>query len=453
MHNIPIRKKILIISHDKVGPSMAGPGIRYHQIAAELSKSYEVTLAVFNPSYIEDLSDQPYTAIDIHVQHFAQEFAKYDTIIALWLSDEMIEFAKNNSIQVVFDLYAPVPVEDLVQRVFGGKTDAISDYDYSQMLRNYSHFLRNGDFFLTSNPQQRDLWTGYAFAGEMILPSTQKERGIDSFFGVCPMGINPVEFKKTDTELLSTRIPSIKETDFVIVWTGGIWDWFDAQTPIKALSSISKKHKDIKLVFLGTKHPNDDVPAMGETEIARTLASELGIIGKNVFFLDGWLPYAERTKYLRRADAALYAHKPSVEARFSHRTRVLDHILMELPTIATRGDYFADLIEEKNLGSTVDPFDVEAMMRAILSLKTDNETRQNIAQNIRSIKPSFYWENTLSDLVNFINSGSSLTAYSPRPATTQIDHITQNPLVRRIKSATPKPIKSVLKRAIRRVAK
>ena len=32
---------------------MAGPGIRYHQIATELSKSFEVTLAVFNPSYIE----------------------------------------------------------------------------------------------------------------------------------------------------------------------------------------------------------------------------------------------------------------------------------------------------------------------------------------------------------------------------------------------------------------
>lgn len=166
MSLIKKRKKILVISHDKVGPSMAGPGIRYHRIAINLAKEHDVTLAVFNPIYIEGIEKNTYKAIDIHVQKFKDEFVKYDAIIALWLSDEMIEFAKSNNIVIIFDLYAPVPVEDLVQRVFGGKTNPKSDYDYLQMIRNYKHFVNNGDYLLVSNNEQRDFWMGYAFASE-----------------------------------------------------------------------------------------------------------------------------------------------------------------------------------------------------------------------------------------------------------------------------------------------
>lgn len=450
MSREPVKKRILIISHDKVGPSMAGPGIRYHQMANILSKNHSVTLGVFNPKYIDGLHGTSYSAIDIHVQHFDKVFVKYDVIIALWLSDEMIEFAKSKKIKIIFDLYAPVPVEDLVQRVFGSKTDAVSDYDYSQMLSNYSHFLRNGDFFLTSNLQQRDLWIGYAFASGMTAPSKQNKRGIDSYFGICPMGIDPDEYVANDTELLTSRIPSIKPTDFVVVWTGGIWDWFDARSPIKAIHALNKNHPDIKLVFLGTKHPNDDVPAMEETELARRLAKDLKIIDKNVFFLDGWLPYAERTKYLRRANAALYAHMPSVEARFSHRTRVLDHILMNLPTIATRGDYFADLIEEKNLGITVSPFDEKSLASAILKLKTDKKMSDKISGNINKVKVDFYWENTLSDLVEFLAGDEyEVQDYSPRQESKPADGISKSHLVKTIKKQLPRPIKNVIKRVIK----
>src|SRR5690606_13661510 len=104
----------------------------------------------------------------------------------------------------------------------------------------------------------------------------------------------------------------------------------------------------------------------------------LGLLDKHVFFLDGWLPYADRIYYLARADAALYAHKPSIESRFSHRTRVLDHILMCLPTIATKGDYFSDYIDDHQLGLSVEPFDAPAMAEAIRSLMHDKKLEKSI---------------------------------------------------------------------------
>ena len=444
-------KNILVISHDKVGSSMAGPGMRYHHIATNLAKKHNVTLAVFNPSYIAEVGKTPYTAIDIHVQKFQEEFKKYDAILALWLSDDMIEFAKSQGIVLIFDLYAPVPVEDLVQRVFGGKIDAESDYDYNQMLGNYKHFIRNADYLLTSNEQQRDFWLGYGFAAGKITPSSQAIRPVDSYFGICPMGTDLGEATNfTYKDLLSERIPSLKKDDFVIVWTGGIWDWFDAKTPLKAMSEVAKAgKKNVKLVFLGTKHPNDDVPAMKETEIAREYARKLGLINKTVFFLDGWLPYADRVHYLKRADAALYAHKPSIEARFSHRTRVLDHILMQLPTIATSGDFLSDLIQDHNLGICMEPFDDNAMAKAILQLSSDKKLQKQLQDNIAKLQSQFTWDYTLRPLNAFIDSNFfAPSPLVPRTTNSSTEAITSSKAVRTLKRIVPKRIKTSIKRII-----
>lgn len=450
-----VKKNILIISHDKVGPSMAGPGIRYHQMALNLAKQHSVTLGVFNPTYIENIDKTNYKAIDINIHDFEKEFKKYDIIIALWLNDEMIRFAKKQNIVLIFDLYAPVPVEDLVQRVYGERTDSVSDFDYNQMLNNYSHFINNGDFLLTSNDQQNDFWVGYSFASKKISPSKQLSRSIDSYFGICPMGINLDELSQLSKypDLLSKRILSIEKDDFVIVWTGGIWDWFDAKTPIEAMKIISKKKQhNIKLVFLGTKHPNDDVPAMQETEIARELAKKSGLIDKQIFFLDGWLPYSDRIHYLKRANIALYAHKPSVEARFSHRTRVLDHILMSLPTVSTEGDYLSDYMNSNKLGISVKPYDSQGLAEAILNFANDKKLLTKYHNNIKKTQYRFTWDYTLRGLKNFIDGDNCKPSpYIERNSNVSAQHhIQDSKIIQRVKGKIPSPIKRTIKRVINR---
>jgi glycosyltransferase involved in cell wall biosynthesis len=214
------------------------------------------------------------------------------------------------------------------------------------------------------------------------------------------MGVNLAEELTHTKAVLRGTMGNIKDNDFLLVWTGGIWDWFDALTVIRAMGKL-KDHEDIKLVFLGTKHPNDEVPAMAETDEARKLARELGMLDKTVYFRDGWIDYAERINYLLEADAAIYAHKPSIEARFSHRTRVLDHILAGLPTIATEGDYFADLVRDEGLGLAVVPGDVNAMAEAILNLRRP-ETMKAVHEQLAKVKPDFGWDKVLGPLVQYI---------------------------------------------------
>ena len=59
-------------------------------------------------------------------------------IFALWLSAEMIDYAKQKNIRIIIDLYSPVPVEELVVRYYAGRTDAAEAYTYSELfIRHY----------------------------------------------------------------------------------------------------------------------------------------------------------------------------------------------------------------------------------------------------------------------------------------------------------------------------
>jgi glycosyltransferase involved in cell wall biosynthesis len=458
------KKKILIISHDKVGPAMAGPGIRYHNMAITLSALYGVTLATFNPSYLENLKDVPYDYTDIKVFDFSEAFDNHDIIIALWLSDDMIDYAKSRGKILVFDLYAPVPVENLVGKAFSNnKVTSQDDFDYLSSVGHYRKFLSTGDFFMCSNQTQKDFWVGYAFASGGIVPSIYNDFPVFDRIGICPMGINMSELAKTlKSNPIITHFPSIKPTDFVIVWTGGIWDWFDAQTPIHAISKLREMGvKDVKLVFLGTKHPNSDIPVMGETENAFALADKYKLANKQVYFLDGWIKYSERLDYLLSSDVAIYSHKPSIESRYSHRTRVLDHILTKLPTIATSGDYFADFIDDNDLGVTVEPQNADAIVSAILKLR-DDKVIGNIRKNLGEVQYKFTWEATLAPLLEFLAENPK-----PRPTIAQIENVSNanqgsvskiislgnSKIGRRVKRRLPQALKNRVKPLVMRTKK
>ena len=56
---------------------------------------------------------------------------------------------------------------------------------------------------------------------------------------------------------------------------------------------------EARLVFMGMKHPNPDVPAMAMANHSRELAEQLGLTGRHVFFNETWVPYQDRADLLR----------------------------------------------------------------------------------------------------------------------------------------------------------
>src|SRR6185436_9947916 len=97
---------------------------------------------------------------------------------------------------------------------------------------------------------------------------------------------------------------------------------------------------NVRLFFMGVKHPNPDVPEMAAVTRSRNLATELGINGSVVFFNEAWVPYERRGDYLLEADLGVSTHFQHVETTFSFRTRILDYLWAGLPIVSTRGDSF-----------------------------------------------------------------------------------------------------------------
>lgn len=425
---------------------MAGPGIRYHYMAEELSKKFSVTVGFFDASYLPDESfSHSYKTLHIDAFHFEDSFKPFDTVIGLWLSDSMMNFCNHNNIFTVFDVYAPVPVENLASFLYSGKeVKQENDYEYKQSLSMYRKFFANGDLFLFSNHRQLDFWTGYVFGADQVRISNYTTRPFFDRFIYAPMGIDTSSKINHTKDVLKGVVPGIKKTDKVLLWTGGIWGWYDGQVLIRTMKELKKTNPEIKLVFFGTKHPNPAIKEMQESLDTRKLSQELKLTNKNVFFLDGWVDYKERINYLLEADIAVNTHKPSIETEFSHRTRVLDHLLALLPTIGTKGDYLSDeVIKAYDLGKIVSPNNELELKNAILGTLEKNR-HATIVKNIKEERLNYDWSCTLEKLVHELeNSPSKLTRL---PGS---DLSTKDNFKKLAKKYIPRPVKKLIIRALR----
>jgi glycosyltransferase involved in cell wall biosynthesis len=199
-------------------------------------------------------------------------------------------------------------------------------------------------------------------------------------------------------------IPGIDTGDFVLLWAGGLYDWFDPLTLIHAVARAAETRPEVKLFFLGVKHPHPNVPEMSIVSESRALARSLGLEGKNVFFNDSWVPFAKRGGFLLEADVGVSTHFQHLETTFSFRTRILDYIWAGLPILTTAGDTFADLVGEKSLGKVVLEKDVVGLASAILEMADDSIQLASNSRAVRTIQHDFYWEKTLQPLIDFCDN-------------------------------------------------
>ena len=150
-------------------------------------------------------------------------------------------------------------------------------------------------------------------------------------------------------------------TTSVLLWAGGIWRWLDAITPIRARGAPARRGPARAPRLPGRRAARRPTAATSRPAPTQAIAyaRERGLEGECVHFNRGWVPYAEREAYLLEADIGVCAHHDHLEARFSFRTRVLDHFWAGLPSVVSSGDAIGDLVERRGLGRAVAPEDDE----------------------------------------------------------------------------------------------
>jgi glycosyltransferase involved in cell wall biosynthesis len=196
-------------------------------------------------------------------------------------------------------------------------------------------------------------------------------------------------------------IPGIGDEDAVVLWGGGIYNWFDPLTLLRAVDRVRADVPGIRLVFLGLRHPNPDIPEMEMAVATRRLAEELGLVGTHVFFNEDWVEFDDRQNFLLDADLGVSTHLRHIETEFSFRTRILDYLWAGLPILATDGDGFAELIRAEGLGLVVPPDDVDALTDALRRLLTDAELAAACRARVAAVAPTLRWSSALEPLVTF----------------------------------------------------
>lgn len=389
---------VLLISHDVVGPKMAGPGIRYYQLARVLAREFDVRLAVPTESLPENWAES--------FQLFSYRRGDWATLeplaqgarVIIFPSDSATEFLElaHSPIPLVVDGYDPLYAEWLELNQHRPEFEAA----WAERLRDLTHQYLVGDFFICASERQRDWWLGLLEAnGRLNAHTFREDSSFRALVDVVPYGL-PEGLPQHTHNVIKGVWPGIHAQDRLLLWGGGLWPWFDPQTAVRAVARLRERRPEVKLIFPGTRHPNpilDGIPT--HTEATRALAKELGQLDSGVFFGD-WLPYADWPGALMESAVALTLHgTETAEARLAFRSRVLEYIWAGLPVVATQGDVTSDLIANYQLGQIVPNGDEVAVAEAIQQLL--DLPPQALAENFQHARQHLTWERAAQPLLEF----------------------------------------------------
>jgi glycosyltransferase involved in cell wall biosynthesis len=343
--------------------------------------------------------------MEFEIQQYHDDIAleklvkKADIILCQGMVFNKFESLRRKDKFLILDIYDPYNLATLEEYSSRPIKERIEIH--GEVVKTINEQLYWGDFFLCASERQRDFWLGMLSALNRVNPITYyADSTLRKTIDVVSFGLpenKPVHSRK----VLKGVTGNIKEDDFVIIWGGGIYNWFDPLSLIRAMKLVGDKREDIKLFFMGLRHPNPMVKELSLVNETIDLAKSSGVFEKNVFFNFGWVKYNERQNYLLESDVGIITHPIHIETRFSFRTRVLDYMWAGLPIISTEGDFFSELIEKEKIGLTVKEKDPEDIARAIIRLADDKELYENFVKNISVVSKKYSWEKVCAPLLKF----------------------------------------------------
>lgn len=400
--------RVLFVINEPLGARRSGPAIRCLELARVVAAQHEVTITTLQSS---DLKLDGIALISDALNRKAELRAAAkasDVVVTQGLVLARYPALEKLAKHLVIDLYDPYLFEYLQHA-----HPRHPSWGYLRQWYRLNQQMLAGDFFLCANERQWDYWLGRLCALGRLNPEEHaRDASFRGLLAVAPFGL-PAEAPRKTAPALRGVVPGIGKDDFVLLWAGGLWQWLDPMTPIRAMQKVAAKDANVKLVFLGTQDPNPRNRAMSMGEEARKLAVELNLLEHSVFFHAEWVPYEQRQNFLLEADAGISAHQATVEARFAFRTRVLDYIWAGLPMILSAGDDFGDWVERERVGTAVQPGDVQGWANAISEMTANASEREAMKQRLSKVAPRFQWEKTAEPLLRYCANPYKTSRVSP----------------------------------------
>jgi glycosyltransferase involved in cell wall biosynthesis len=400
---------ILFISHDVVGARMAGPGIRAYELCRVLAREHRVTLAAPQPpdALPEGVAGHAFTWAD--AASLAPALDAADLIVANGAALEGHPELAGRPQPLVLDLYDPTALEhlELLRRAPLNERQARNAGDVTLLRRQ----LAAGDMFMCATERQRDLYLGALLLAGRVTPSlADADAELRGLLRVVPFGL-PEAPPSPPRPALRGVVEGIGPDNPLLLWSGGLWDWMDPLTLLRALAALGRP--DVRLVFLAGAHPGlARPPEMPQR--ARALAEELGLLGSQAFFYDEWVPYERRGDFLQEADVLVSLHRRHLESAYAAvRSRFLDHLWAGRASLLTAGDAAAALVEAHGLGRTAAPGDVAGVAAGLAALLDDEAKRRACGERARALAAEFTWGRVAEPLLAYCRAPVRTAARAP----------------------------------------
>jgi len=405
------RPQLLIVSNDVVDVKMAGPGMRYLEMARALLDEVDITLAIPSATSLEipEIRLVEYQEDRPHSLRTLVENSDI-TLISGYIAEKH-PFLQRSRTLLVVDLYDPFILENL--HYYLDEPMGTQERHNRFAVETTNRLAKIGDFFICGSERQRDFWMGVLEANGRINPYTfAQDPSLSSLIDV--VGIGFPDRDPQPRPILRGIHPSFPEDSRIVLWGGGIWDWLDPLTLVNAWPQVISRFPTARLVFMGTRHPNPNVPYHEMAKRTETLADEIGEKGSTIIFFE-WLNYDDREALLCEADIGVTLHPLHVETRYAIRTRVLDYLWARLPVLITEGDVTSVWVRSYNLGKVVPEADVDVVAQALCEMLA--EPKDAWDSTFEPLRDIFAWPRVVAPLKRYCLEGTRAADLQIRNAT------------------------------------
>jgi hypothetical protein len=249
------RSGVLLITPEPVAERMAGPAIRALELGRALARDGRCGPVSLASLATVDRRD-PQVALTAAGDAVAlRRLVAAAAVVVIqgdvlglhpWLADEPLP--------IVVDAYDPYHLEQLEQARPLGETERRAVV--RDCVRSLNTQLARADLVLCASERQRALWIGHLAALGRVNPLTYDAApDLSRLVAVVPFGVPEAAAPPRDRSVLRRAFPAIAEDDVVLLWGGGVYEWFDPELLVRAVARVLPDQPHLRLVFLGTRHP------------------------------------------------------------------------------------------------------------------------------------------------------------------------------------------------------
>lgn len=382
-----------------MGETLGGAAIRAYETARALTRVADVVLAApgTQPPGLAPARHEPYELGD--PRPLRDLIRAADVVISRPASPLVASWLRGSSARIVYDLYDPLALDFLEAQVSAPRIQQLVWNTVA--LDHFLGALHTGHHFICGGDRQRDLYLGAMLGSRLISPAAySRDPSFRSFIDTVPFGIPDERPERVPGAGPRARFPQLGDDAEIVLWNGGIWNWLDPVTAVRAVVAAAEKRPNVRLVFM--RAALTEGPEARVARAAHELAAQLGVLDRLVFFNDDVVSYAERASWLLDADCMISTHLDHLEAHFSFRTRLLDSFWVGTPAAATSGDELSELIERRDLGVTFPPSDVEAAAAGIVRVL--ERGRSEYADRLAATGAELTWSRAVAALEGFVTA-------------------------------------------------